>query len=127
MFNIDIERLIDAVAAYNEAYNDYAHSAKTIYRGSFETIGERKHHLEYAREVSDREQSAVYTLIEVFQLDKEAQARLYSAARAVNRWRIRTEWARLIPDDMKKQIERFIFGPPSAPSMVCERCGCWRA
>lgn len=127
MFNIDIERLIDAVAAYNEAYSDYCHSAKTIYRGPFEAIGERKRHLEYARDVSYREQTAVYTLIEVLQLDKEAQGRLYSAARAVNRWRIRTEFARLIPDDMKKQIERFVFGPPAAPSMVCERCGCWRA
>lgn len=28
MMNIDIERLIDAVAAYNEAYNEYCRSAK---------------------------------------------------------------------------------------------------
>lgn len=125
--HIDIERLIDAVAAYNEAYQEYAHSAKTLYRGSFETITERKHHLEYAREVSDREQSAVYTLIEVFNLDKEAQIRLYSAARAVNRWRNATNWERLIPDTMQDQIRRFIFGEPVAPNFTCERCGCWQA
>lgn len=127
MMHIDIERLIDAVAAYNEAYQEYAHSAKTLYRGSFETITERKHHLEYAREVSDREQSAVYTLIEVFNLDKEAQIRLYSAARAVNRWRNATNWERLIPDTMQDQIRRFIFGEPVAPNFTCERCGCWQA
>lgn len=127
MMHIDIERLIDAVAAYNEACQEYAHSAKTLYRGSFETITERKHHLEYAREVSDREQSAVYTLIEVFNLDKEAQIRLYSAARAVNRWRNATNWERLIPDTMQDQIRRFIFGEPVAPNFTCERCGCWQA
>lgn len=125
MFNIDIERLIDAVTAYNDAYNDYAHSAKTVYRGPFEAIGERKRHLEYAREVSDREQSTVYTLIEVFQLDQGAQARLYSAARAVKKWRSRTGWERFIPDEMQKQIKRFIFGAPSAPSLACKHCGCW--
>lgn len=126
MLNIDIERLIDAVVAYNEAYQDYAHSAKTLYRGPFETISERKHHLEYAREVSDREQSAVYTLIEVFNLDKEAQTRLYIATRAVNRWRNATNWERMIPDTMQDQIRRFIFGEPVAPNFTCERCGCWQ-
>lgn len=30
---IDIERLIDAVAAENEAYNEYCYSSKTLYRG----------------------------------------------------------------------------------------------
>lgn len=30
MMNIDIERLIDAVAACNEAYNEYCRSAKNL-------------------------------------------------------------------------------------------------
>ena len=81
----------------------------------------------WAREVSDRENSSVVTLIEVFNLDKEAQARLYSAARAVNRWRNATNWARLIPDAMQEQIRRYIFGEPAAPNFTCERCGCWQA
>lgn len=127
MMNIDIERLIDAVAACNEAYNEYCRSAKNLYKGPFETITERKNHVNYAHEVSDRENSSVSTLIEVFNLDKEAQARLYSAARAVNRWRNATNWARLIPDTMKEQIRRYIFGEPAAPNSLCERCGCWRA
>lgn len=126
MMNIDIERLIDAVAACNEAYNEYCKSAKNLYKGPFETITERKNHVNYAREVSDRENSSVSTLIEVFNLDKEAQARLYSAARAVNRWRNATNWARLIPDTMQEQIRRYIFGEPAAPNFTCERCGCWQ-
>lgn len=39
---IDIERLIDAVAAENEAYNEYCYSSKTLYRGPFEEITARK-------------------------------------------------------------------------------------
>ena len=115
------------MAACNEAYNEYCRSAKNLYKGPFETITERKNHVNYAREVSDRENSSVVTLIEVFNLDKEAQARLYSAARAVNRWRNATKWARLIPDTMQEQIRRYIFGEPAAPNFTCERCGCWQA
>lgn len=85
MMNIDIERLIDAVAACNEAYNEYCYSSKTLYRGPFEEITARKNHVNYAREVHDREQNAVDTLAEVFQMDTETRNRLYIAARAVNR------------------------------------------
>lgn len=85
---IDIERLIDAVTAENEAYNEYCYSSKTLYRGPFEEITARKNHVNYAREVHDREQNAVDTLAEVFQMDTETRDRLYIAARAVNRWRI---------------------------------------
>lgn len=54
---IDIERLIDAVTAENEAYNEYCYSSKTLYRGPFEEITTRKNHVNYAREVHDREQT----------------------------------------------------------------------
>ena len=112
---INIERLIDAVAAENEAYNEYCYSSKTLYRGPFE------------REVHDREQNAVDTLAEVFQMDTETRNRLYIATRAVNRWRNATQWARLIPDTMQDQIRRFIFGEPEAPNSTCKYCGVWQA
>ena len=56
---IDIERLIDAVAAENEAYNEYCYSSKTLYRGPFEEITTRKNHVNYAREVHDRNKTAL--------------------------------------------------------------------
>lgn len=127
MMNIDIERLIDAVAACNEAYNEYCYSSKTLYRGPFEEITTRKNHVNYAREVHDREQNAVDTLAEVFQMDTETRNRLCIAARAVNRWRNATQWARLIPDTMQDQIRRFIFGEPEAPNSTCKYCGVWQA
>lgn len=49
------------------------------------------------------------------------------AARAVNRWRNATQWARLIPDTMQDQIRRFIFGEPEAPNSTCKYCGVWQA
>lgn len=103
---IDIERLIDAVTAENEAYNEYCYSSKTLCRGPF---------------------NAVDTLAEVFQMDTETRNRLYIAARAVNRWRNATQWARLIPDTMQDQIRRFIFGEPEAPNSTCKYCGVWQA
>lgn len=106
MIIIDIERLIDAVTAENEAYNEYCYSSKTLYRGPFEEITARKNHVNYAREVHDREQNAVDTLTEVFQMDTETRDRLYIAARAVNRWRNATQWARLILDTMQNQIHK---------------------
>ena len=86
-----------------------------------------KNHVNYAREVHDREQNAVDTLAEVFQMDAETRNRLYIAARAVNRWRNATQWARLIPDTMQDQIRRFIFGEPEAPNSTCKYCGVWQA
>lgn len=56
---IDIERLIDAVTAENEAYNEYCYSSKTLYRGPFEEITTEKIMFNYAREIHDREQNAV--------------------------------------------------------------------
>lgn len=128
MINIDIERLIDAVEEENSTYSDYCHNAKTLYNGPFEELGKRKDHLKYANEYHDKAQTVVWTLIEVFNIntDKEAQARLYIAARAVRRWRIATNWERLIPDTMQEQIRNFIFGKPAAPNFTCERCGCWQ-
>lgn len=74
------------------------------YTVALEEITTRKNHVNYAREVHDREQNAVDTLAEVFQMDTETRNRLYIAARAVNRWRNATQWARLIPDTMQDQI-----------------------
>lgn len=127
MLNIDIERLMDLVDEESNTYFDYCHKSKTLYNGKvdFDKLTERKIDIEYARQYHDRAQDATRAIIEVFRLNEDQTKRLYIAGRAVKRWRNRTEWARLIPDEMQKQIQYFIFGAPSAPSMLCERCGCW--
>lgn len=125
MFNIDIERLMDLLDEESNAYFDYCHKGKNLYKGPFDELEKRKESYMNAYHYHDRAQDATRAIIEVFRLDKEQVERLYIAGRAVKRWRIRTEWARLIPNEMQKQIERFIFGAPSAPSLTCKYCGCW--
>lgn len=127
MMNIDVERIIDAVEEESNSYFDYCKSVQTLYKGPFEEFEKRKNHLEYANNYHDRQQTAVYTLIEVFNLDQEAQERLYAAARAVRRWREDTNWERLMPDTMQDQLKLFIFGAPAAPSFACKRCAYWQS
>lgn len=123
MFNIDIERLMDLVDDESNAYFDYCYKSKTLYNGDFDNLAERKQSLEYACHYHDRAQDATRAILDVFRLDKEQIERLYIAGRAVKKWRIRTEWARLIPDAMQKQIKHFIFGDLPTPPLSCKYCG----
>lgn len=107
---IDVERLIDVVVESYEAYADYNVSLKNLYKGDCEKIEERKKHLEYAHNYHDRQNTALYSVCEVFKFDKEQIERLHIAARAVTRWRIATNWERSISEDMKEQIANFIWG-----------------
>jgi len=125
MYKIDIERLMDIVDEKRKTYFDYCYELKTLYKGDRDKLDERQKSLEYANHYHDRANDALLAVIEVFRLDKDQITRLYIAGRAVREWRERTKWTRLIPGTMQKQIERFIFGAPSAPSYVCECCGCW--
>lgn len=121
---IDIERLIDLVEEQNQYYADYCISGKNLYKGPLDDFGKRKEHLSYVNERHTDAQNSVMAVSEVLCMDTEARERLDIAVRAVIRWRIRTNYERLIPDVMKKQIGRFIFSPPSAPSPACRYCGC---
>lgn len=108
MINIDIERLFDLVEEENNCYTDYVVSGKNLYKGDYSKLDERKEHLRYAEKWNYSAQSATDAVMDVLRMDKEQRKRLYIAARAVTRWRIRTNYA-LIPDNMKQQIEKFIF------------------
>lgn len=106
---IDIERLIDLVEEENNSYADYAVSGKNLYKGDYSKLDERKEHLRYAEKWYCNAQSATDAVMDVLRMDKEQRKRLHIATRAVIRWRIETNYAFLIPDNMKQQIELFIF------------------
>lgn len=112
MMKIDIERLIDAIEEENTEYSNYCTSSKALYNGPFDELQKRKDHIKYCNNCHDRAQTAVYTIFEVFGFDEEQRKRARIAARAVHRWRIRTNWERLIPQETKERIARFIFGAP---------------
>lgn len=110
MMKIDIERLIDAIEEENTEYFNYCTSSKALYNEPFDELQTRKNHIKYCNNCHDRAQTAVYTIFEVFGFDEEQKKRARIAARAVHRWRVRTNWEHLIPHDTKERIARFIFG-----------------
>lgn len=116
MMKIDIERLIDAIEEENTDYFNYMTSSKALYNGPFDELQKRKEHVSYCYNCHYRSQTAARTLFEVFGFDAEQQKRAYIAARAVHRWRIRTNWEHRIPQETKERIARFIFG---ASAMGC--------
>lgn len=109
MIKIDIERLIDLVEEENRCYADYVISGKNLYKGDCSKLDERKEHLRYAEKWNYSAQGATDAVMDVLGMDREQRKRLYIAARAVIRWRIRTNYMLLIPDNMKQQIENFVF------------------
>lgn len=113
MLKIDIERLIDAIEEENIDYFNYCTSNRTLYVGPVDELQKRKDHVQYCYNCHDKSRAAVMTIFEVFGFDAEQRKRAYIAARAVNRWRIRTNWGNLIPQETKERIARFIFGAPS--------------
>lgn len=52
---------------------------------------------------------AAQAIIDVFGMDMETCNRLAIAYRACRRWYKETNWCRMMPDKMKKQIANFIF------------------
>lgn len=101
MLYIGIEKLLDVVQEYADAQAEYFQVCK------------------------EKAEGAMNAVLAVFKLDREQCERVRIVARAVARWRVKTEWARLIPESMQEQIKAFIFGPPAPPSFHCERCGLW--
>lgn len=109
MIKIDIERLIDLVEEENYYYADYVLSGKNLYKGDISKLDERMEHLRYAEKWNYSAQSTTDAVMDVLKMDKKQRKRLYIVARAVIRWRTRTNYSVLIPDNMKLQIEKFIF------------------
>lgn len=109
MIKIDIERLIDFVEEENNYYTDYVVSGKNLYKGDYSKLDERKEHLRYAEKWHYSARNATDAVMDVLRMERDQRKRLYIAARAVIRWRIKTNYAFFIPDYMKQQLENFIF------------------
>lgn len=115
---IDIDRLIDYVIESNETCFDYCRSC-ALYRKAhghgvyFENghkLSDDERHIQYAYNYNSSAQNAVDALCEVLELDKEASARLYSAARAVTRWYKLTHYERCLPESLLCKLKKYIFG-----------------
>ena len=64
----------------------------------------------YAYEHRDKECEKMILLIEVFQLDAEQIARLYTASRFLRRWYKKTEWQFCPSADLINRLWAFVIG-----------------
>ena len=115
MEKMNIERLIDITIECMESINDYYHSSKKYYKehghGVYldRLITAEEKHIGYCyhRESADTEKMTA--IAEILDLDREAQDRLYSAARAAKKWYEKTKWQYLLKPEMLNQFEQYIF------------------
>ena len=110
MRNIKVERLVDAVVDDFNCYTAYIRQARQMHNGTTEDFARQKAMVRELLNYHDRQESIVWALREVLQMDEEQYKRLYVVARAVERWRRKTNYARLLPEQTQRQIEEFIFG-----------------
>lgn len=107
---MDVEMLIDIISEENRTYYNYNIKAKNLYKGPYAGIGERRRELDDCYWSWSAQRGTVSDVCTILQLDKDAIGRLYQVTRFVNRWREKNNWEKLIPDTMKEQIMRVVFG-----------------
>ena len=108
---IDIERLIDAELEEMDAYEAYTTSCKRkIDWGKVTTDELRKWREEKDFRYHDqvRTQWQMIAIMEV--LDCKHWKELYSAARAVRKWREKTNYERFLNEETQVKLKEFIFG-----------------
>lgn len=112
---ISIDRLLDLVNESLDATNDYCLSSKRYYRkhgygvylDRVKTAEER--HIAYACHRDEASRDVVSGITEVFRMDADQIKRLYSAARFARKWYERTNWERLLPEELCNRIETYVF------------------
>ena len=113
---MDIEYLMDAVNEYFDSEFDYIKSSKRFYRKhGYGVVMDRaktdeERHIVWAYHNNHECDSKIIFLTDVLQMDTKQINRLYSAGKFVRTWREKTNYERLIPEDLAARIERYIFG-----------------
>lgn len=115
---INIDRLMDLILENSSDTYDYRKSSAVYFKAHGHGVWfdnatvptPEEKHIDYTYHASDRSYSNVLAVCEVLMMDREQIERMYCAARAVNRWYQRTNWERLLPHDLKRRLESWIFG-----------------
>lgn len=110
MRQIDVERLIDAVADEFNCYAAFMRQARELSDRSLKQFRLRKAMVREVLNYFDCQQTAVWYLTEVLDMSTEQIERLYVATRAVEKWRRKNGSDRFLPKKTQKKIEKFIFG-----------------
>lgn len=114
---INMDRLLDAVIEYFDCVADYVWSSVKYHKkhghGVYFELNRKltseEEHIEFANHAYDRSDTVMFYLCEVLGLDADGIDRLHSAGRAARKWYIKTNWKRLIPQEMLDQFERYVF------------------
>ena len=104
---IDVERLIDLVCEENTGYTDYVLTTKR-YKKSYDP--KLKDKVSWLSDRNFTNQCATRAACEILGMNKGNIDRLYSATRAVERWRKKTNYEKLISSDMADKLIEYIFG-----------------
>ena len=105
---IDIERLIDAALEEMGNEKEFRYLMVNKYK-LYPDYEDRKRKCSYISKTLTESRYVIYGIVDVLQLNKKYDE-LYIAARAVQKWREMTHYERLIPQSMKDQIGKYLFG-----------------
>ena len=97
---INLEYLIDLVTDYCDQYEEYVKVGKRVQPGI-----KGVNYYQWQETAYEKYQSAVSLL----EMTTEQAERLWSAAKAIRKWRVRTNYERLIPWELSDRLYEFIF------------------
>ena len=105
---IDIERLIDAEEAEMVSEQQYWYLGKNKYK-LYPDHHKRKQALDSSYHSLNEARYTIMGIMEVLQIDDRWQE-LYIVTRAIRKWKEMTRYERLLPESMKDQIGKYLFG-----------------
>ena len=105
---IDIERIIDAEEEEMVSEQQYWYLGKNKYK-LYPDYDKRKQALNSSYHSLNEARYTIMGIMEVLQIDDRWQE-LYIVTRAVRKWKQMTHYERLLPESMKDQIGKYLFG-----------------
>ena len=112
------ERIFDTVNEYNESYGWYRKISARYYKEhGYHAYLDPKRGLDAEKEAIYRaynnqwaDSQNAQRLCEIFELDKEQNARLYIASRFLRRWYERENWEFCATKDLIDRLWQFVIG-----------------
>ena len=108
VLTIDVEELFNLIE--NADYEDAHYREVKRNENKYSNYSKWKADMDYAYWSERAADEAVYGIIGFLKMDPETQRRMRIAARSKRKWERKTNYERLLTEDMKKQYANFIFG-----------------
>ena len=128
MPKIDMEYLLCCVIEYSDYRFEYYRSSKRYYKKHGYGVRldnpktDEERHICYFSKWSNSASDVVYAMRDLFKMDSDMFDRLWSAARAMKKWCVKTNWERCLPDELKDRLKEYVFGKEEKPSWCYGYC-----